>query len=215
MTMRRSPLLEKAWALFEQQRYDDAFEMAQALFSGLQGEDRRDAQRLMGLARYRQRQYEKAVFWLMEACKGSDQAQDWLNLAMAAVMDRKLELAEGAFEQARLCQQAAKYDQEPGWYVQLYWYASTLCDAGQWERALPLLDELAGAYKHLHQSDTVFLYARGLPFLSSFLNLAVRCFRALQRQGEGITWLEELAKALDASGKRQVARAVEELGSEE
>lgn len=215
MTMPRSPLLEKAWALFEQGRYEEAFEIAQALLSGFQGEDRRDAQRLMGLTHYRQREYEKAVFWLMEACKGSDQAQDWLNLALAATMDRKQELAEGAFEQARLCQQVAKYDQEPAWYVQLYWYACTLCDARQWERALPLLDELAGVYKRLHRSDTVFLYARGMPFLSSFLSLVVRCFRALGRQAEGIGWLEELAEALDASGKRQVAWALEELRSEE
>ncbi|MBC7261442.1 MAG: hypothetical protein H5T63_05465, partial [Chloroflexi bacterium] len=70
--MPRSPLLEEAWKLFEQQRYEEAFEMAHARLGGLQGEDRRDAQRLMGLARYRQRQYEQAVFWLMEACKGSD-----------------------------------------------------------------------------------------------------------------------------------------------
>lgn len=213
--MPRSPLLRKAWTLFEQGQYEEAFEMAHARLSGLQGEDRRDAQRLMGLARYCQRQYEQAIFWLMEACKGSDYAGDWLNLALAATMDRKRELAEEAFEQARLCQQVAKYDQEPGWYVQLYWYACALCDAEQWEHALPLLDELAGAYKRLHQSDTVLLYARGLPFLSSFLTLAVRCFRALERQAEGIAWLEELAKALDTSGRHQVARAVGELTSEE
>lgn len=215
MTMPRSPLLQKAWTLFEQGQYEEALEIAHARLSGLQGEDRRDAQRLIGLARYHQRQYEKAVFWLTEACKGSDYAGDWLNLALAAIMDRKRELAEEAFEQAHLCQQAAKYDQEPGWYVQLYWYACALGDAGQWERVLPLLDELAAAYKRVHQSDAVLLYARGMPFLPSFLALAVRCFRALERQAEGIAWLEELSKALDASGQRLVGKAVGELRSEE
>jgi tetratricopeptide (TPR) repeat protein len=215
MTVPRSPLLAQAWALFEQGQYEEAFQMAQALLGGLQGEDRRDAQRLMGLARYHQRQYERASFWLREACKGSEQAQDWLHLALAATMQGDHDLGEQAFEQARFCQQAAKYEQEPGWYVQLYWYAGVLCDSGQHERALPLLEELASAYKRLHHTDTVFLYGRGLPFLSSFLDLAVRCFRALERRAEGIAWLEELARALDAAGQRQVGKAVGELRREE
>jgi hypothetical protein len=53
-----------------------------------------------------------------------------------------------------------------------------------------------------------------LPFLSSFLDLAVRCFRALERRAEGIAWLEELARALDAAGQRQVGKAVGELRRE-
>nr|MBC7245524.1 hypothetical protein [Chloroflexota bacterium] len=209
--MPRSPLLEKQWALFEQQQYEEAFQMTQSAMSGLQGEDLRDAQRLMGLACYHKHQYERAVFWLMEACKGSANAQDWLHLALAAAMQGHQELSAQAFEQVRLCQQAAKYAQEPGWYLQLYWYACALCDSGQCERALPLLNELASAYKRLRHSDTIYLRARDMPFLSSFLDLVVRCFRALARHAEGTAWLEELAQALDPPGQRQVCQAIEEI----
>lgn len=212
--MPRSPLLEKPWALFEQQRYQEAFDIVHAMLNSLQGEDLRDAQRLLGLSCYHQHQYERAVFWLTEACCGSEHAHDWLNLALAATMQGNVELGAQAFEQVHICQQASRYAQEPGWYLQLYGYADALCNSGQCMRALPLLNELANAYKRLHNTDTIFLYSRGLPFLSSFLNLAVRCFRTLQQQVEGTVWLEDVAKALDVPGQRQVRKAREELRKE-
>jgi len=209
--MVRSPQLEKEWALFDQQEYQRAFEEAHALLERLQGPDLRDAHRLMGLACYCQREYGQASFWFKKACQGSDEASDWFNLAVSTTMQGDSESGVQAFEQVRLCQQAAKYGQEPSFYLQLYWYACTLCDQGEYARLEPLRNELADVYRRLHSTDTSFVYSRRLPFFSSVLALAARCFNEQKKYAQGVSWLQTLGAALDDEGQRQVNRVILEL----
>lgn len=207
----RSTLLEKQWALFDAGDYGQAFDQTRALLVRLPPAERRDAHRLLGLARYRQGQYLEAVHWFREACEGSDVADDWCRLAMAATLKGDAELAAAAFEQVRFCHEASRHSQHPGLYLHVYWYASTLCDAGQQATVPPLLDELAQAYRRLHQTDSVFLFAQGMPFLSSVLSLARQCFREQDSHAAGVAWLEALAKGLDEAGQRQVGAAMDDL----
>jgi len=214
--MARPPQLQKQWELFDHQEYQHAFEEARASLDRLQGADLRDAYRLMGLACYRQHEYNQASFWLEKACQGSDDAGDWFNLAASATMQGRVELGAQAFEQVRICQQVARYRQGPGFYLQLYWYACVLCDKGEYARLQPLLDELAHVYKRLHTTDSTFLYVRRLPFLSCVLALVTRCFREQAKCAEGVAWLEALGEAFDDEGQRQVNRAMQQLvGSDE
>jgi tetratricopeptide (TPR) repeat protein len=207
----RSPLLEKQWALFDASDYDQAFEQTRALQVRLPLDERRDAHRLLGLSRYVRSQYVEALHWFREAAEGSDVADDWCRVALAATMAGRGEVAIAAFEQARFCHQASRYDQRPGLYLHLYWYATALCDTGQYGATTPLLDELAQAYRRLRQTDTVFLFAQGMPFLSSVLSLALECFRNQESHAAGVKWLEELAKGLDEPGQRQVGEAMRDL----
>jgi hypothetical protein len=207
----RSPLLEKQWALFDAQEYDRAFEQTRALLVRLPLAERRDAHRLLGLTRYIRSQYVEAVHWFREVCEGSDVADDWCRLALAATMAGKDELAAEAFEQVRFCHQASRYGQRPGLYLHIYWYATALSDVGQCAAAAPLLDELAQAYRRLRQADTVFLLAQGMPFLSSVLSLALECFRTQESHAAGVAWLEALARGLDEAGQRQVGQAMRDL----
>ena len=209
--MIRSPQLQKQWALFDQQQYQSAFADTHALLDRLHGLDLRDAHRLMGLACYRQREYSQASFWFKRACQGSDEAGDWFNLAVAAARQHDIELGEQAFEQVRICQQATRYHQEPGFYLQLYWYACVLCDASEYAHVQPRLDELAQVYRRLHSTDTIQLYVSRLPFLSSVLALAIRRFREAQQYAEGAAWLQALGEGLDEEGQEQVKRAIREL----
>jgi hypothetical protein len=209
--MIRSARLQEQWALYDEQEYELAFEQARALLDQLQGSDLRDAYRLVGLACHRQEQYGQASFWLRRACQGSDQAGDWLNLAVSATMQGDMELSAQAFEQVRICQQAARYGQAPGFYLQLYWHACALCDKGEYEPLQDLLDELAQVYRRLHSTDSAFLFARGLPFLSSLLSLATRRFREQGESAAGVVWMQALGEALDDEGQRQVKESVQEL----
>lgn len=216
--MTRALQLQKQWALFDRQEFERAFAETHAVLSRLQGEDLRDAQRLMGLCCYLQQQYSVATFWFKKACQGSEQSSDWLNLALAATLHGDLELGAQAFEQARLCQQVARFRQVPGFYLQAFWYATALCDASPlypnqnvYPRVELLLNELAAVYKRLRCTDTAFVYSHELPFLVSFLELVVRCFRAQEKYAQGIAWLQELGDALDEEGKRQVSKAMAEL----
>jgi hypothetical protein len=207
----RSPLLEKQWALFDAGDHDRAYQQARVLLVRLPLADRRDAHRLLGLVRYGRSQYVEAVHWFRELCEGSDVADDWCRLALAAVMAHKDKLATEAFEQVRLCHQASHYSERPGLYVHIYWYATALCDVGQYAAAGPLLDELAQAYRRLHQTETTFLFAQGMPFLSSVLSLALQCFRHQEDYVGGAAWLEKLGQGLDEAGQRQVGQALRDL----
>jgi tetratricopeptide (TPR) repeat protein len=207
----RSPQLQKEWTLFDKQEYERAFEQARSALDGLAGPDLRDAYRLLGMACHHQKRHGEATFWFTRACQASDDAGDWLNLAVSATMQGDMELSSQAIEQVRICQQVARYVQGPGFYVHLYWYACALCDKEEHQRLQDVLDELAQAFRRLQRTDTAFVYARRLPFLSSVLALATRHFRAQGKQAEGLAWLQALGQVLDEQGQRQVDEAMQEL----
>jgi len=209
--MPRSPKLQEQWTLLERQEYQRAFEGAFAMRHELQGAALHDAYELMGLACYRQQQYHHASRWFKKACQGSDDATDWYNLAASATMQGNVTLGAEAFEQVRICQQAARYQQEPGIHQQLYWYGCALCDTAQHGALQRVLDELATLYRRLHCTDTSFLYIRRVPFLSCFLTLATRCFCEQERYAEGETWMRALSEGLDEDGQQQVTEAMREL----
>ncbi len=209
--MPRSEALQRQWALYDNKQYEPAFAETLSLLEELSGADLRDAHRLLGLASLRQRQYPQASLWLKKACQGSDDSSDWLNLATSAALQGQREASLEAFEQVRFIQQAAKYKQGPGFYHQLLWYASALCDGGQHDLLRPLLDELAQAYRRIHDTDTTLLYVLNMPFLSSTLALALRHFDAAGKHPDGVAWLQALGEGLDDEGQQQVANAVTEL----
>ena len=207
----RTLQLNKQWALFDRQEYERALQDTQAVLATRQGADLLDAHRLLGLCCYFQGQYSHALHWLQKAVQGSEDSNDWLNLALAATMNGNLELGEQAFEQVRLCQQVSRFRQEPGLFLQIYWYASALADGQCWTRVRPLLDELARVFKRLYSTEPAYVYTHGLPFLPSVLELATRCFRELGQHAQGVAWLQDLASGLDEDGQRQASKAMGEL----
>ena len=209
--MVRSPQLKEQWELFERQQYRRVFDKTFALRRQLRGVDLHDAYRLMGLACHHQQQYYQATLWFKKACQGSSEPGDWYNLAASATMQGNSQLGAEAFEQVRICQEAAKYRADPGFYWQLCWYASALCDAEEYARLQPLLDELAGVYERLGCTDTTYLYIRRVPFLSCFLALAARCFGSPERCAEGVAWLRAFGRKLDKEGQSQVGEVVQRL----
>ena len=105
--MPRSEALLAQWALYDSKEYGQAFQQVKEVLHELEGEDLRDAQRLLGLASLRQQQYTQARLWLQKACEGSTRAQDWLDLAVAAALQADWALGEAAFDQVRFIQQMA------------------------------------------------------------------------------------------------------------
>ncbi len=209
--MARSPLLAKQWVLYDGQEFEHARRETQAVLEKLEGEDRHDAERLIGLCSYHQRQYDEAERWFQFACQGSTDSNDWLWLALAATQRGNIQQGVDAFEQTRICQQVAKFAQPPGIHLQSYGYALALAEARDWVRLMPILDELGKVYERVFCTDTAFLYRLGVPFLVSFLALAQRFFREQGQYVQGLAWLQTLASSLDDEGKRQIGQAMHEL----
>ena len=209
--MPRSEALLLQWALYDNKEYGQAFKQAKDLLDELEGDDLRDARRILGLACLRQQQYTQARLWLQKACHGSTWAEDWMHLAVAAALQADWALCEAAFDQVRFIQQMERYGQGAGFYRQLYWYASALCDGAAYERAQPLLEELAEAYRRVGTSDTAQLYVVGLPFWSSFLTLVERRFGEPGDYAAGVAWLHERMEAMDRDGRQQLHQAMRRL----
>jgi tetratricopeptide (TPR) repeat protein len=209
--MPRSEALLRQWGLYDNRELAEAFKETLELLEHLEGADRRDAQRLLGMASQRQQQYTQARLWLRRSCQGSSDAQDWLNLALVAAALGDWEQADASFDQVRLIQRIERYAQEPGYYHQLFWYAGALCNAGAHTRALPVLDELAKAYQRVKTADTSQLYVLRLPFLSSFLALVERSFRDAKEYEGGVRWLRTLNEGLDRQGRKQANETMAHL----
>ena len=126
--MRRSPQLARQWTLYDRDEHDRALQQARTLLPRLRGAERQEACRLIGLCYDRKKEHREALHWLQLACQGSEDSQVWLEVALAALRADERQLSQQALEQVRLCQQAARYAQPPGLYVQLFWYAGSLLD---------------------------------------------------------------------------------------
>jgi len=209
--MGRSERLQHQWALCEERDFERASRETLAVLDGLQGADMQDAQRVLGTCAYHQQRHQDALHWLGMACHASDDSNDWLGVALAAVRAGNPDVGAQAFEQVRLCQQAAKYAQWPGIHLQVYTYALALSDMRQWVAVGPLLDELKRAYKRLYCTDAAYVYRHGMPFLVAALELAARYFNAHGGRSAGVAWLQDLADGVDAEGGQEVERAIGEL----
>jgi len=126
--VRRSPQLARQWTLYDRDEHDRALQQARTLLPRLRGAERQEACRLIGLCYDRKKEHREALHWLQLACQGSEDSQVWLEVALAALRADERQLSQQALEQVRLCQQAARYAQPPGLYVQLFWYAGSLLD---------------------------------------------------------------------------------------
>jgi len=136
--VRHSPQLARQWALYDHDEHDRALQQARTLLPRLHGAERQEACRLIGLCYDRKKEHTEALHWLQSACQGSEDSQVWLELALAALRAGERKLSEQALEQVRLCQQAARYAQPPGLYVQLFWYAGSLLDPLPGPKVLPI-----------------------------------------------------------------------------
>ena len=67
---------------------------------------------------------------------------------------------------------------------------------------------LESTYVQLVQTEDGFLYARGVPYFSWFLNAAVTAYRGSNTQRDGITWLTSFAAKVDPPGREKVNRAI-------
>jgi len=203
--------LAEAWRLYENRNFAGAMKRAFAELDSLQGSDLRDAHRLLGRCSLHQRTYGDAANWLQAAAFGSDEAMDWLQLAIAAVLAHETARSREAFEQMIAIQSSCQFAQGPGYYRQLAWYASALCEAGELELALPLLNELAAAYHRVHTTTPSHLYVAKMPMLATMLELVVRYFRTCGQHTEGVAWLQALSQGLDDEGQRRTQKAIAEL----
>lgn len=210
--MRRSPQLAEAWEHYDDGEFAEAIAVVRVAWRTMFPDDG-DAEGwlLLGLAFDAMGHKRDAVRCLRKLCQGSELADDWCHLAVAALHQGDRELSEDAFEQVRLCHQVSRYVQRPGLFCHLFAYAHAQCEAGDREATRALLDELGDGLRRLPNVEPALLVARGMPTFAGVLELAVQHFRAAGTPDAGTSWLQALGEGVDAESGRQVARAMKEL----
>lgn len=84
-------------------------------------------------------------------------------------------------------------------------FISALKQSGHMAEALPYLAWVRDVYAHLRITDSHFLYMRGVPFFSAFLEVSLPTVRASLSADAVVAWYEELAGKLDEEGEAQLA----------
>jgi tetratricopeptide (TPR) repeat protein len=194
--------LQEARELLDSGDLDGCLRAAGPFLEGAAPGSAREANRLVGLCRFRQRDYQASLQHFREAARESPEAIDWFNLASAELMAARPDGAEEAFQKAMDCQEASGYTQQPGVPFMMYFFMSALSKEGFQERAFGHLEELRKLYEAMKITDDTFVYVRGIPFLSQTMEAALPVLSSVMSRAEALEWLRSFSRRLDNAGRK-------------
>lgn len=193
--------LQPAIAALQADEFEQALQLAtpHALHADLT--IRLDANRLCALALSRLERYADALTHWKVLVELEPEPHNFLQLASSAAVAGDLEMAEPAFHEAVHRAHAAETDgpsSMPGMHAN---YATALARGGRADLALRHVDVLRDWYMDLHITDSTFLYLRGMPFFSGFLQQGIPIAKLVKSQPELDAWLDEMHDKLDEEGQ--------------
>jgi len=168
-----------------------------------------EAARLLGLACMRMGKYPEAAEYYELVCKGSNDSEDWFDLAMARLMAGDVVHGVVALEEAKRRYAKGKMTVP----MMLFHFIGALLDRGFWDAAKRYLEELAETYAKAGNTGDAFLFAHDLPLFSWFLNAVVRAYKGSFSQKAGIAWLKSIAPRFDTEGQTRIANAIRLLAA--
>ncbi|MGQ5525507.1 hypothetical protein ACUHMQ_19940 [Chitinimonas sp. PSY-7] len=93
-------------------------------------------------------------------------------------------------------------------------YISALEKSGNLEAALPHLNWVADVYRSLVNTDAQFLWTRGLPLFSTFLDKSLPILRASLSDAEITAWYNQVRDDVDPAGKDALDQHLQKLHSD-
>lgn len=90
---------------------------------------------------------------------------------------------------------------------------TALSKTGQYKAAVKHLEWLKRVYEHLSITDSTFLYMRGVPFFSAFLENSYPILNRVWTTDEMRVWYRSMQPQLDAEGREAVQKWVERLAA--
>ncbi|MDX8339226.1 hypothetical protein SLH46_08550 [Draconibacterium sp. IB214405] len=160
--------LKKAELAFNGGKYREAVKLGNPLTNVLNNEMAFRANRVCGLALYKQKKYEESLEYLEKSSQLGNYRHDWYNLAMALVFAGKLEKAEDAFKNIY------RTNVQPGYLYAvpvpglLYQYMKALTKKQFADASKARANELKQMYVGVGP-DTAKQVQRGLPNFTTFL----------------------------------------------
>lgn len=162
-----------------------------------------DANRLCALAYSDMRRYPEAFPYWLALFEQEPSAHNALQLATTSVMCGELKRGEAWL---------MKFDEineethEMSSVTARTQFISSLTQSGHTAEAVPYLVWLRDVYAHVRITDSHFLYMRGIPFFSSFLENSLPTLKAIMPNEAIVEWYGSLSGKLDEEGEAQLGQ---------
>ncbi len=189
------------WRQLRDRKLDSVISAAEQLLTSGSTIEVLEASKIMGQVCVNRRRYAEAAIHFHRVLSLQESADNWFNLASAAVLAGELEQGESAFERALALSIEQGSDTSPSIpYMRLY-FCCALSEQGAVSAALNQINILRRNYESVGSTDPQFLRQRGLPSLQHTMKVAEGLFARTRSHFDYETWLAEFANALDASGR--------------
>lgn len=204
-----APQLEFALARLQAEDFVAAIDAALVHVESLEPGTRADAHRLCALSLSSLDRYPEAFPHWLALFQEESTAHNALQLATTSVMCGELDRGEAWLQKFDEINEASH---ETSSALARTNFISAISKAGQdVQHALPHLEWLKQLYAHLHITDPTFLYMRGVPFFSAFLENSLPILQATLSPSDVRAWYGELDERLDAEGQASLQQWVATL----
>ncbi|HDR9582196.1 TPA: hypothetical protein QDC22_008009 [Burkholderia stabilis] len=198
-----APELAPALAAYQAGRHEAAIAAAAPHAARLA-----DAARLCALAYSAMHRYPEAFRYWLALFEQEPSAHNAVQLATTSVMCGEVERGEAWMQKAAEVNHETREQSDVNARVN---FISALMQSGRPHDALPHLDWVRDVYGHVRITDSTFLYMRGIPFFSAFLENSLEILKAALPAAAIAPWYGELTGKLDEEGEAQLAEWVGRL----
>jgi tetratricopeptide (TPR) repeat protein len=195
------PELQLAIEHLEAGNYDDALSCAAPYLAADQTHLCKDAIRLSALASSRTEQWNAALGFWRSLFDREATAHNALQVATASVMAGNVAQGE---QWMRTAARLTKTSGDVPWMVVQTNFITALKNSGNAQLALPYLQEVKAIYEDLHITEPTFLFLRGVPQFSSFLDSSRGVVTSALSKNEATQWFESMFPHIDASGQTEL-----------
>jgi len=191
--------LESALLAYQAGNHADAIALAGAHCQHPDPTVKADALRLCALCQCALLQWEKAFHYFHELFQYESTAHNALQLATTSVMCGDLLRGQAWFEKAESLNASSREMPSPTLRTS---YISALEQKGETAALMPHMEWFAGLYASLSITDSHFLWARGVPFFSVFLEKSLPILRANMAVADIPDWYAKMEESLDEEGRK-------------
>lgn len=192
---------DKIWELLQNEKYEEVIPEAKKLLGHKSAPIAKDANKLIGMALFRQAKYQEALPYFQKATEYNPEINDWFNVITSGTLSKDVEVGRNAFDKAVQLQLDSGHKEQPSIPFMRQYYACALRDIGEYDLALEQINELRQIYEQLKITDTTFVYIRGVPFLSHTMDVAVDVFNGLGASFDAQEWIDSFSSKLDEEGR--------------
>ena len=191
-------ILSKAKNEFENKNYEKSITELESFVNNQNITIKQQANSLMGLNYFHLGKNKESELYFNQACSTSEFFFDWFNLTNASALNRHFDLSTQAFNKTiAYCQ-----NEESSFIPKLrLYYVNTLLKVKAYEIALEQLNILWESYIFYGVTDDHFLYIRGLPYFTQFIEAAIEVLNGLSSKFDKKSWFSMIYESIDEEGK--------------